>query len=237
MSWIRSEQSLLYHPKTKLLQGYLKTTLPETIGRLHLLWYWCLDYAFDGDLSKKTPQMIQDACQIPLKLLVRAGFVDSRPYRRIHGWYEIQGNYLRARFKDSPDKWKRIKELYETDLPLSLHRLNKEGNNSGNNPRSTTDVQNRTNGRTDGTDGRTLIERKEKEKRAGYTDVSPALTAVIENDEAPEFGHDDFVRLGWLNSEIPNDNFGWQRLERSLSDDERVMSKYRERKYIENKLL
>lgn len=100
--------------------------------------------------------MIEEACQIPLQTLIRGGFVDSRPYRRIHGWYEIQGNYLRSRFKDSPEKWQRIKHLYENDLPISLHRGNGEGNNPRNNPRSTTDV--RTYGRTERTDVRTDVE-------------------------------------------------------------------------------
>jgi hypothetical protein len=124
MAWLRSEQSLLHHPKTHLLQSYLKTTLPETIGRLHMLWYWCLDYALDGDLSRKEPKMIEQSCQIPLKLLIKAGFVDSRPYRRIHDWYGNQSYYLKSRYKDNPSKLEQIRTLYKTlDAPV-LHGSN-----------------------------------------------------------------------------------------------------------------
>lgn len=156
MSWIRSESNLPRHPKTLALKGMLNIEMDALIGRLHFLWWWCLDYAIDGDLSKKEAKVIEDACQIPLKYLIRAGFIDSRPYRRIHSWYEIQGNYLRARFKDTPEKWQRIKQLYENDEPMSLQRLSRMGNNPSKESRTPTDVQNRTertdvrNVRTDG---------------------------------------------------------------------------------------
>lgn len=155
MAWLRSEQSLLHHPKTVHLKSLLGVETATVIGRLHMLWWWCLDYAYDGDLSKKETKVIEDACQVPLKMLIRAGFVDSRPYRRIHSWYEIQGNYLRVRFKDQPEKWQRIKHMYENDLPISKHRLNGEGNN----PRSSKDVDR---GRTDVEYGRTDVDVKEK---------------------------------------------------------------------------
>src|SRR6202789_3292626 len=156
MAWLRSEQSLLHHPKTVHLKSLLGVETATVIGRLHMLWWWCLDYAYDGDLSKKETKVIEDACQVPLKLLIRAGFVDSRPYRRIHSWYEIQGNYLRVRFKDQPEKWQRIKKMYEEDLPISLHR----GNNEGNNSRSSKDVDR---GRTDVEYGRTDVDVKKLE--------------------------------------------------------------------------
>jgi hypothetical protein len=150
MAWLRSEQSLLHHPKTKLLQSYLNATLPETIGKLHMLWYWCLDYALDGDLSRKEPKMIEQSCDIPLKLLVKAGFVDSRPYRRIHDWWQIQGNYLKIRFKNQPENWQRIENLYKRSLEPSMHR-SVEPSRGGSN---SMDVQYNTNGRTERTDGR-----------------------------------------------------------------------------------
>lgn len=164
MAWLRSEQSLLHHPKTVHLKTLLNVETATVIGRLHMLWWWCLDYAIDGDLSKKEAKVIEDACQVPLKLLIRAGFVDARPYRRIHSWYEIQGNYLRNRFKDKPEIWHRIKEMYENDLPISLHRGRKEGNRS----HSTTDVDR---GRTDVEDVRTDVDFKKKEGAAS----GPAL--------------------------------------------------------------
>lgn len=132
MSWIRSDQALLHHPKTHLLQSYLGVTLPETIGRLHMLWYWCLDYALDGDLSRKEPKMIEQACGIPLKLLLKAGFVDARPYRRIHDWYGNQSSYLKARFKDHPDKLASIQSLYNSLQTPVLHKSNSRSNYTRN---------------------------------------------------------------------------------------------------------
>jgi hypothetical protein len=152
-----------------------------------MLWWWCLDYAIDGDLSKKEAYMIEEACKIPLKVLIKSGFVDSRPYRRIHSWYEIQGNYLRSRFKDTPEKWQRIKHLYENDLPMSLHRLNGEGNPSWNNPRSPADVQNRTE-RTDVRNVRTDSEKTFTREASGLGPSgqplpAPAETAGLVDDQ------------------------------------------------------
>ena len=233
MAWLRSEQSLQHHPKTKLLQSYLNVSLAETIGRLHMLWYWCLDYAFDGDISHKDRKMIENACQIPLKLLVKAGFVDSHPYRRIHSWYEIQGNYLRARFKDQPEKWKRIKEMYENDLPMSLHSSNYEGNNS----RSTTDVQTMSETVSE-TNGRTNKETREATALRATPRALPngTATARIENDEPQkELGHEDFVRLGWRNTNQPTQDFEWVHLEHTMTQHERVQSKLREKQFLEHK--
>lgn len=87
-----------------------------------MLWYWCLDYALDGDLSRKDPQSIEQACGIPLKMLVKAGFIDSRPYRRIHDWYDNQSSYLKARYKDKPLKLEEIKQLYKSLQTPVLHQ-------------------------------------------------------------------------------------------------------------------
>lgn len=171
MAWLRSEQSLAHHPKTKLLQSYLNTTLPETIGRLHLLWYWCLDYALDGDLSRKEAKMIEQSCDIPLKLLIRAGFVDSRPYRRIHDWWQIQGNYLKIRFRDQPDNWHRIRDLYEKSERRVQHMGTPMGNTVGNPmdvSHGRTDVRRI---RTDDTD----VEKKESASRPAPGGASAPL--------------------------------------------------------------
>jgi len=121
MSWIRSDKALLHHPKTAHLKVLLNVETATVIGRLHMLWWWCLDYALDGNLSKQEVKVIEDACGIPLKLLVRAGFVDSRPYRRIHDWWDNQGNYLKLRFRDQPDIWTKIKDSYAHNSHMGKH--------------------------------------------------------------------------------------------------------------------
>ena len=52
MAWIKSEQALASHPKLHMLAEDLGITIPETVGHLHLLWWWALDYCQDGYLTK-----------------------------------------------------------------------------------------------------------------------------------------------------------------------------------------
>lgn len=52
MAWLRSHQELARHPKVKRLSRQLNISLPQAIGHLHLLWWWCMDYAQDGDLTE-----------------------------------------------------------------------------------------------------------------------------------------------------------------------------------------
>jgi hypothetical protein len=52
MAWIKSEQALASHPKVHLLAKDLGISVPQAVGHLHLLWWWALDYADDGDLTR-----------------------------------------------------------------------------------------------------------------------------------------------------------------------------------------
>lgn len=52
----------------------------------------------------------------------------------------------------------------------------------------------------------------------------------FENEEL-EFDHEDFLKIGWRNSLEPLDTFGWEQLTNSLSFEERVQSKLREKNY------
>ena len=183
MSWIRSDCALPRHPKTIFLKTLLGIEMDTLIGRLHMLWWWCLEYALDGDLSQKEPKMIEGACQIPLKLLVKAKFVDSRPYRRIHDWWDNQGSYLKSRFKDQPDKWQQIKLLYERKEHQGKHRCN----TSSNTTRNPVDVQ--TYGRTDGTDVRTDV--KTSIARAGLGPSGPPAAPNVKIKNYEEAGDNE----------------------------------------------
>jgi hypothetical protein len=233
MSWIRSDQALLRHPKTILLKALLKIDMDAVVGRLHFLWWWCLDYALDGDLSKHDPKVIEEACNIPMKTLYRAGFVDSRPYRRIHDWWDNQGNYLKLRFRDHPDKWMQIRDLYHSKS-LNGEHMGTLTSKPLSNP---VDVDLHTDVRTDVKDVRTSTS-KEKARFALASLVAPlplAPTTKIEAEEEIEFGHEDFQMTGWRKTEIPTDSFGWDHLERSLDNVERVQSKTREKFYKDRK--
>lgn len=63
MAWIESHQELATHPKTKRLATQLGVSLPAAIGHLHLLWYWALTHAEDGDLTGYSVQEIAAECQ------------------------------------------------------------------------------------------------------------------------------------------------------------------------------
>lgn len=230
MAWIRSDKALLYHPKTTHLKVLLKVDTDVVIGRLHRLWWWCLDYALDGDLRKQEGKVIEDACSIPLLALIRAGFIDSRPYRRIHDWWDNQGNYLKLRFRDHPEKWMQIRDSYESKSHMSTHMSVTTG--------KPVDVDLHTDVRTLQTDVRT----SNIKKRAASLSATPlagngqkTAIAKIDNDDAPEFSHEEFLQVGWRKSELPTNKFEWQHLERSLDKDEQVMSKFRERKVLAQK--
>ncbi len=58
MAWLESHGNLARHPKTRRLMQRMGWTLPFTIGNLHLLWYWALEFAPTGDLTKFDPEQL-----------------------------------------------------------------------------------------------------------------------------------------------------------------------------------
>jgi len=61
VAWIESNQELARHPKLARLAGRLEITRRDAVGLMHLLWWWCLDYAPEGDLSGFNPEEIAAA--------------------------------------------------------------------------------------------------------------------------------------------------------------------------------
>ena len=104
MAWIESHQELARHPKTRRLCRELGINLREGIGLLHLLWWWALDYADDGDISTYDASDIADAClwdgdaDALLDALVQAGWIDQdADGRHIHDWDDYAGRILDQR--------------------------------------------------------------------------------------------------------------------------------------------
>lgn len=109
MAWIESHQSLLNHPKTKRAARQLSVPVVHMIGHLHLLWWWALDYAPDGDLSAFDIDDLADAAGWEgvadefVKALIDAGgkgpgFLDSDAAGlRIHNWQERGGRLHESR--------------------------------------------------------------------------------------------------------------------------------------------
>lgn len=97
MSWLKSYQSLRSHPKTRKL-GRRVGSVPCAIGHLHCLWWWCLDYAPDGNLTRFSHEDIAVACEWEddpetiIIHLVECGFLDAaEDGLHIHDWWEYGG--------------------------------------------------------------------------------------------------------------------------------------------------
>ena len=112
MAWIESNQELGRHPKTKKLARRLSTKLPETVGHLHYLWWWALDFADDGDLSRFESADIADAAMWEgdtdefVEALIYAGFIEKTPEGGllIHDWDDYAGKLIDRRKADARRK-------------------------------------------------------------------------------------------------------------------------------------
>jgi len=102
MAWIESHQSLGTHRKTKALQRLLKINTVKAVGHLHLLWWWCLDNAPDGDLSRLDPEDLAEAAMWTgnpntfVNSLVVSGFCEENPLK-LHDWDDYTGKLIQRR--------------------------------------------------------------------------------------------------------------------------------------------
>lgn len=106
MAWLQSHQQLREHPKTKRAARTLGVSIPTMVGHLHLLWWWALDHALDGDLSRFDADDLADAAgwdgdpDLLVSALVEcgpkgtAGFCDRIGGALVlHDWDEYGGKY------------------------------------------------------------------------------------------------------------------------------------------------
>src|SRR5690349_13862829 len=107
MAWIESHQSLKEHPKLYALAGAMGWESDLAVGKLHRFWWWCLDYAPDGDLRKFNDIQIAAAMCVDMakskqlvEALVASRWIDREPFFRVHDWLEYAGRYLKeSKFK------------------------------------------------------------------------------------------------------------------------------------------
>lgn len=105
VAWVESHQELARHPKTRRLARHLDVSLPAVIGHLHLLWWWALDYADDGDLTRYEDGDIADAmlwkgdASTLVAELTSAGFLNAD--RTIHDWQDYAGRLVQRRRADA----------------------------------------------------------------------------------------------------------------------------------------
>lgn len=101
MAWIESHTTLREHPKTKRLCRLLGINRREAIGLLHILWWWALDFAPEGDLSDLSDEDIADSIDWEgdagqlMAALTEAGFIDGD--RQIHDWDEFAEKWIARR--------------------------------------------------------------------------------------------------------------------------------------------
>jgi hypothetical protein len=105
MAWIESNQEIGRHPKMKKLARLLSISWPEAVGYLHYLWWWALDFAQDGDLSKFEAGDISDAVlwqRDPnefVDALIESGWLDRTNDGGlfIHDWFDYAGRLVEKR--------------------------------------------------------------------------------------------------------------------------------------------
>ena len=115
MTWLESHQTIRDHPKKDHLAELLfNGSTPNDVadyaaaGVLHYLWYWALDFAQDGDLSKFSDRQLAKGCRWQgdpatlVQALTVAGFIDED--RRIHDWDEYAGRLIQRREQDRDRK-------------------------------------------------------------------------------------------------------------------------------------
>lgn len=112
MAWIKSEQALASHPKVHLLAKDLGISVPQAVGHLHLLWWWALDYADDGDLTRyrdfipSASQWVGDE-DLLIKGLIKHNWLDEVEGKLvIHDWLDYTGALIETREKDAERKRK-----------------------------------------------------------------------------------------------------------------------------------
>lgn len=112
MAYLESHQTLAGHPKTKRAARRLGISVPQMIGHLHLLWWWAMDYAQDGDLGNydhadlaEAAQWTDDAATF-VDALVSAGFLDVADdgALAIHDWMDYAGHIIEKRKSDAARK-------------------------------------------------------------------------------------------------------------------------------------
>lgn len=120
IAWIESHQELARHPKTKRFARVLDISLPAAVGHLHFFWWWAMDYAQDGDLSRYDKHDIADACGWEddagkiFNALSESGFVDmDEQGMSIHDWFDYAGRLIEK--KEQNKERKRRSRANKTD--------------------------------------------------------------------------------------------------------------------------
>lgn len=109
--WIKSYQATDRDPQTRKFCRLTGMDTPAAVGTLHILWWWALDWAEDGDISKYDPADIADAVHFQgepallFSALLESGYVaKTMEGYEIVEWYEIGGQIIEGRKKAATKK-------------------------------------------------------------------------------------------------------------------------------------
>lgn len=109
MAYIEAQHRLRNHPKLSRFCRAVNMSRPEAIGTLMMLWWWCLDYAEDGQLARFKDEEIAAGAEVYVdadkfvEALCDSDLMD-REERRIHDWLDYAGRYLIAKYSTSNRK-------------------------------------------------------------------------------------------------------------------------------------
>lgn len=110
MAWIESHQTLREHPKVYALMDALGISKPQAIGHLHLLWWWCVDYAPNGMLTQNDSQISRAGewtgdPSLFVEAVVTAGFLDRGDgVLTIHDWLDFCGPLIMKRIERKQER-------------------------------------------------------------------------------------------------------------------------------------
>ena len=118
MAWIESHQSLRKHPKLARLCHDLKITPYEAIGRLHVFWWWCVDYAPNGHLFKYDDLQIAEGAEWTddpkkfIEALVNANLLDRTDHGLVvHDWLDFCGELVKQRCRRLKEKRRSMRHV------------------------------------------------------------------------------------------------------------------------------
>lgn len=143
--WIPSHAHLADHPKLKRAARLAGVGIPQMIGHLHLLWWWALKFAPDGDLTDFEIEDLADGAGwdgdpgVMVRALVEcgpgdsAGFVEIEDGRTVlHDWDEYGGSYTRrveSARKAAETRWAKHRE----GSPMRPHEVSDAAGNAEEN--------------------------------------------------------------------------------------------------------
>ena len=130
MAWIESHQQLLNHPKTLDLMNLMRWNNDTAIGKLHRFWWWCMDYAPDGDLRRHSASQVAAAVGVSksqaekfVSAMIHARWLDTTPYFRVHDWWQYAGPFLQRKHSRNPHVWRQVRDSYVTPCATSTVEL------------------------------------------------------------------------------------------------------------------